>query len=192
MNKIYMFDVDGVLADFDLGYTSLAHRVFGTPIQTTVTQMEWNFRSILTNKEQSTVWDILKNTSHWWETLVPLVDYDTFREINKLGRVNDVYFITNRMHNLHSPSHQTRAWLEAQGIIHPQVVVTPFKGETCKLLGVDSSLEDNWGNACAIHWMSDKTRSFLVRRFYNHQAESLIPKNITWVSSVDQFLQDVE
>ncbi|KKL13149.1 hypothetical protein LCGC14_2528650 [marine sediment metagenome] len=188
MNKIYMFDVDGVLADFDLAFTMLAHNMFGTPISSTVEQKEWSFRTILSSMEQSAVWDVLKKTSQWWISLDPLVSTNTFMRINHLCTHNEVYFITNRMHDITAPGIQTQAWLIMNGItFQPRVVVTKDKGEACKILNIDYSLEDNWGNACAIHWMSD-TKSYLIERRYNSAARGIIPGGITRVRSVDDFL----
>jgi len=193
VNKRYMFDVDGVLADFDLAFTTLAHKMFGTPIISTVDQKEWSFRTILSTKEQSAVWDVLKNTPQWWASLEPLVSPNTFMKINYLCRHNEVYFITNRMHNLSSPGVQTQEWLIAYGITrNPRVIVTKDKGEACKVMNIDYSLEDNWGNACAIHWMSEGTKSFLINRRYNEKARGIIPEGIIRVDTVVDFLDRTE
>ena len=190
--KRIMFDVDGVLADFDLAFTTLAHKMFGTPISCTVAQREWNFRNILTNKEQSAVWDVLKDTPQWWASLDPLVSEHTFARINELCVHNEVYFITNRIHNISPPGVQTQAWLLTHGITHsPRVVVAKDKGEACKIMNIDYSLEDNWGNVCAIHWMS-KTKSFLINRRYNEKARGIIPEGIIRVNTVIEFLERTE
>ena len=192
MNKIYMFDVDGVLSDFDLAFTTLAHRAYGTPITSTVSQKDWSFRNILNAKEQSVIWDILKNTPQWWTSLLPMVSPSTFIRINSLCAHNEVYFITNRMHDITAPGIQTQAWLIMNGItFQPRVVVTKDKGEACKILKVDYALEDNWGNACAIHWISEGTKSFLINRRYNEKARGIIPENIVRVDTVVDFLDIV-
>ncbi len=192
MNKRYMFDVDGVLADFDLAFTTLAHKAYGTSITSTVSQKDWSFRNILNAKEQSVIWDILKDTPQWWASLNPLVPANTFIRINDLCARNEVYFITNRMHNLSAPGIQTQSWLQEHGIYRsPRVLVTKDKGEACKILNIDYSLEDNWGNACAIHWMS-KTKSFLINRHYNWESRKIIPEGITRVGSVIEFLERTE
>ena len=192
MNKRYMFDVDGVLADFDLAFTTLAHKMFGTPIISTVDQKEWSFQTILSTKEQSAVWDVLKNTLQWWASLSPLVSANMFMRINNLCARNEVYFITNRMHDISAPGVQTQSWLQEYGIYRsPRVLVTKDKGEACKVLNIDYSLEDNWGNACAIHWMS-KTKSFLINRRYNEKARGIIPEGITRVQTVVDFLDLTE
>ena len=192
MSKVLMFDVDGVLADFGGAFTFLANKMFGTPIRSAVNQKEWNFRSVLTNKEQSAVWHNLKNYPHWWEILAPLVDREVMGQINSLCLTNEVYFITNRTHNLTPPGVQTQRWLQENGINHsPRVVVTANKGEACKVMKVDYALEDNWGNACAIHWMSD-TKSFLINRHYNKEARGIIPEGITRVETVLEFIEAIE
>ena len=187
-----MFDMDGVLADFDFGFTTLAHRMYGTPLSSTIVKKEWSFRNTLTNKEQFAVWDVLKNTPQWWTSLDPLVSTNTFARINSLCKHNEVYFITNRRHDITAPGIQTQAWLIMNGItFNPRVIVTKDKGEACKIMKIDYSLEDNWGNACAIHWMS-QTKSYLIERRYNSASWGIIPEGITRVQTVLDFLDLTE
>ncbi len=191
--KRYMFDVDGVLTNFDLAFTTLAHKTYGTPISSTITQKTWNFRNILSAKDQSVIWDILKDTPQWWTSLESLISVQSFLRINDLCKDNEVYFITNRTHNLSSPGVQTQEWLIAYGITrNPRAIVTKDKGEACKVMNIDYSLEDNWGNACAIHWMSEGTKSFLINRRYNEKARGIIPEGIIQVDTVVDFLDRTE
>ena len=191
MSKVIMFDVDGVLADFDLAFTFLANKIFGTPISCTFDQKEWNFRTILTNSQQSRVWVVVKNTPYWWENLASLVDQKIMRQINALCLNNEVYFITARTHSWTPLGVQTQRWLMEQGIEHPRVVVTADKGEACKILKVNYALEDNWGNACAIHWMSG-AKSFLINRHYNEKARGIISEGITRVGTVLEFIDAIK
>jgi len=103
-----------------------------------------------------------------------------------------VYFLTNRFSNITPPGEQTVSWLKRHGISNPRVIVSSKKGEICSAVKADFSLEDNWGNACAIHWMAEGCRSFLIERRYNEKARDVIPQGITVVKKVDEFLDAVE
>jgi len=188
--KTIIFDVDGVLADFDYAFTLLGNSLFGTPISCTGIQPEWNFRNCMTSAQQSVVWDYLRKTPEWWCTLQSLVSSEVFHQINLLSLMYEVYFVTSRVHDCSPVGEQTVSWLRNQGIHNPRVVVSSKKGEVASAVEANYAIEDNWANACAIHWMTDKPQCqvFLIEREYNKEARKIIPSNIKIVRTVADFL----
>ena len=190
--KVVIFDLDGVLADFDQAFTAMGNHLFGTPISTTVQQPFWNFRNVMTAGEQDYVWRELKSTTDWWFHLPILVTGFVFDRINRLTNRAEVYFVTHRMHDFQPAGEQSMRWLKLWGIKNPRVIVSSAKGEIARAVEADYAIEDNWGNACAIHWMAEKCRTFLIERPYNEEARKIIPPRITVVKTVDQYLDVVE
>lgn len=190
--KTIVFDVDGVLANFTRAFTSIGHYFFGTSIVESDEQKSWNFREHLTDIQQTKMWEYLRNYPNWWNTLMPLVPHEVFQRVNALTLKNEVYFLTNRFSNCRPAGEQTLSWLIRQGIDKPRVIVSSRKGEICKAVGADFSLEDNWGNATSIHWMAEGCQSFLIERRYNEEARKVIPKGITVVKTVEEFLNDLD
>lgn len=196
--KVIMFDVDGCLADFVLGFTMLAHDLFGTAIVGTEDQPSWNFRTwgLLTRDQENETWKLLRGDSTWWARLKPMISDETFRRINLLKQAHEVVFCTNRSSSASPPGWQTALWLEQHGILRPSVIVSNKKGEIARAIGATHALDDKIENAWAIHWISDspQTKSFLVDRTYNRiQALPEVgPSGVIRVNTVEEFLDKVE
>lgn len=191
--KVILFDMDGVLANFITAFTTLGNKLFGTPIVDNQEHPSWDFRDSLTSEQQSEIWGVLRNTANWWASLSSLVSAEVFERIEDLTYWYEVYFVTHRMHDVYFPAgEQTIRWLHDYGILHPRVIVSPNKGEIAKAVGADYSIEDNWENACAIHWMVKRCKSFLIERRYNEEAREIIPPGIIRVKTVEEYLDYVE
>ncbi len=186
-----IFDVDGVLADFDLAFTSLAHTLFGTDTSNTHQQRDWNFRNVMTAQQQVETWDVLMTTPNWWGSLNSLVVNSVFEQINELTDIHELYFVTHRMHYVTPAGEQTVIWLQDRGITNPRVIVSGKKGEVARAVGATHAIEDNWGNACAIHWIADnpQCKVFLLNRRYNEKARLIIPPNIMRINKIEEFIQ---
>lgn len=189
--KTIVFDVDGVLANFTKPFTTIGNELFGTPIVDCCEQPSWDFNEILTRVQQSRVWIVVRRTPEWWTSLPPLVSSDIFHQIESLTAFNEVYFLTNRLSDMRPSGEQTLTWLKCRGISDPRVIVSSRKGEITSALKADFAIEDNWSNACAIHWMAEGCRTFLIKRGYNEKAREIIPKGITVVNSVGEFLNQI-
>jgi len=194
MRKVIQLDMDGVLVDFSLGYTTLANRLFGTDIVSSTDQTDWNFRYALTPEQYNQLWFILKETDNWWRLLEPLVDSWTRNRIQNLSLEYDVYFVTNRYSNRTPAGIQTVHWLNEHGIFNARVIVSKHKGEVARLLGTTHSLEDNWDNAGYIHCIADnpQVKSYLLNRPYNLGLRGQLPEKFVRVDSVREFLDICE
>ena len=190
--KTIVFDVDGVLADFSKTFTALGAQIFKTPQVSDLTQVTWEYTDLMSAEQRTWVWKVLRETPEWWTTFSPLVSPEDFLRIEFLTVHNEVYFVTNRFSNRRPPGEQTLTWLKCQGISDPRVIVSSRKGEIARAVKADYVLEDNWSNACAIHWMAEGCRTFLIKRGYNEEARKVIPEGITVVESVGEFLDQIE
>ena len=161
-------DVDGVLAGFTEAFLHLAS-VYYPEAAKVDPQSQTSFGECGgINLWDERTWDLLKSTPWWWCSLHPLVFGDEFVRIAKLCRWAKVYFVTNRMHEVISPTEQTAAWLRIRGVPHPNVVCMQDKGLAAEMLGTSFSLEDRLENAEAIDGaMGYVEASYLLDRPYN-------------------------
>lgn len=183
-----MFDVDGVLADFVLAFTTLANAMFPeVPITSTAEQESWvGFRG-MTQKQIGKVWERLKDDTSFWLTPRPLVTPEDFRRIAELSDLDNVYFVTSRVGVF--AKEQTADWLMDYGIVRPTVVICKNKGEFAKAVEIKYSIEDKASNASCIAWITqDETQSYLLDRPYNQVAPEFMASSVVRVPSVSEYL----
>ncbi len=186
-----VFDVDGCIADFVLGYTKEAKKLgFLKEEFNSDMMLEYDGFNI-TREQQDQVWEgILQPYSIFWMTLRPLISRRIFEQINNLCVMHQVVFVTSRQG--HNPQSDTTWWLRKYGITTPSVIITKRKGEIARALDADYSLEDKPENAAVIHWMADvkPCKSYIIDRPYNRV--DYLPKKIKRVKTVEEFLNDIE
>ena len=192
--KVFVFDLDGVLADFIGGFTTLAASLFPTqhiPVYSTYQQKVWNGFAGLDEKQEEIVWKAVFQSPSFWTDLEPLNTADEWTALETLSLKADVYFATNRAGI--DPRYQSIAFLEKQGIFRPQVVVTRRKGEFCKCVSATYAIDDKADNASAIAWTSEQhngiTRPYLIDRQYNRYNDAIIgSKHVIRVKSLGDYL----
>ena len=186
MSKRILFDIDGVLADFILGFTTKAHELFGKEIHTTPKHQKWDFPDY-SKSELDTLWENIKLDGMFWYFLSPLVEYLTFNRIRGIMHKNEVYFVTNRP-GINS-KYQTETWLQYFLEVPATVVVASRKGEFAKAIDADFSIEDKAENAWCIAWLSPNTKSYLLdRAFYRYDDTRIGSSKVIRVYSVDEYL----
>lgn len=192
MKKIdnYMFDVDGVLADFVWGFTHLMNQM-GMPITpyNTFQQKSWDFQF---PKEMSTpAWKAVADSEDFWESLPTLASADEMAAIAELNERENVYFVTSRA-GKGSSKHQTESWLRARGILNPTVVITPHKGWFAHAINAHYSIDDKAGNATFVAYhareLQRPTLSFLLNQQYNQWDQSVLGTKVVRVATVAEML----
>ncbi len=185
-----LFDIDGCLADFVLGFTREAVNLgYLKEAFTTQKQQVWSFDQCLTPTQQNEIWNVIYNDPWWWTNLPALVSNNIFESINNLQLLNQVIFCTTRPGK--KVQLQTKTWLSNYGVDKPSVVVSKRKGETAKALEIDYSLDDKLHNANCIYWMADAKpcRSYLLNQPYNKLGRI---KGVRVVNSVGEFLTAIK
>lgn len=171
-------DIDGIFADFNghpdtHGFAQLLCQVtkrdlFPRPWSPTT----WHWWGALGYKpsEGSETWEHLKASGAFWRYLPP---YDGtqafFRTLNSFHEIAlRITFLTTRPGL--GAHYQTRAWLVAQGLYAPQVIITAdakAKGILANALGLDAYVDDYPPNVQAVREMSPKTDCRLYRAPWN-------------------------
>jgi hypothetical protein len=142
-----LIDLDGVVADFTLGFSSLATDMgLVTKPWTTNQQESWDY-SFSVNE----VWAELKSRWNWWMTLPPLINDHEVRLLNEVIASNNVYFVTNRPATRgYSAEMQSRLWLGSIGVQadHASVIATRSgtKGVLAKSLNLELAIDDKPSN----------------------------------------------
>lgn len=190
-----MIDVDGVLANFPLGFTRLAAQVLHRPVEEidVTNQPTWDFPNVMTKAEESTMWQYIRKNPQFWTNLDPIIDNKTSLRIRMLGFNKAIYFVTSRPGN--TIQRITQEWLyRVLGITYPTVITCKKKGELARVLGVTHAIDDKLENAWCTHWISDspQTKSFILDRPYNNNSKEFGSQKLIRVYSVDEFLNIVE
>ena len=152
------FDMDGVLADFAAAYHEVDVRLFG-PVALTpagdpeAEEVERPAAEIDDPRElrrrHDAVWDAIRETPNFWETLKP-TDPQAVRRIYEmmLRHPWEVFFITQRPATAGSTvQRQTQRWLVRQGFDLPSVLVIPgSRGAAAGALRLDYHVDDSPNN----------------------------------------------
>lgn len=191
--KTVVFDLDGVLADWSTGFSTLARSIYpDVPVVTHSECVSWDDRPGMTKHMERVVWDLIKQDARFWAELTPLATQEEFQKIEALifGGYR-VYFATNR--NTPGALTATRTWLDY--FIHgspANIIITHRKGEFCKVVDADYYIDDKSENVdCAI-WMTDKkTKAYVPTRPYNSGVYAPHSKSARRVTTLSEFLEDV-
>lgn len=159
------FDVDGVLADFGLGFSTIGNRMYGLPIIHNSEIQHWNWSKWHCTKEQEcAIWKEVKQTENFWLNLHPI-----FLRPLSLFDNNYYYAITNRVDTEgFTAILQTSLWLRNRfGSNAPQVLVTPKKGMAAIALKLDYYIDDKFTYCIDVVKCSPTTRVFMPRLQHN-------------------------
>ena len=180
MNKVVMFDIDGVLADFTSGYRGIEEKR-GLPI---TTGDSWD------DYWAKEVWNEIKASPTFWMELTPVPELMAnpalWREMNRLNQ--DIWYVTSRPGI--DVRRQTEYWLRSFGIRYPQVILSNHKGEIAKGLNATHSIEDKAGNAVIIKYLQPKCDSFLIHTPYNANMDhAVIGRQVKRIYSVEEYVK---
>ena len=176
-------DLDGVCADFVGAFFKISNPMFGTDY---TIQTDWDFTQY-TKEQVSAVWEIIKRTKDFWQTLRPLEGTGLLASRPK----NVEYvFITSRIPTLgHGVREQSCQWLrDAFHITFPFVIVadTPEqKIPLVKALGIQVFVDDK---VSTVHEMHEAgLKSYVRLQAYNCQKP--FPESVVPVENLNEFLE---
>ncbi len=180
-----VLDVDGVLADFILGFTTLANRMVGTPVYTTLEQKAWDLYEGLSDTQCVQALEAAKRSPTFWQELPPLASPEELARLAAVAPAHEVYFVTNRFGI--GAKAQTETWLRRHGLSAPTVIISDAKGEVAKALRADVLLDDKAGNAVFTQYYSRATAVYLIDRPYNRFDPEVLGSKIIRVRTLHEF-----
>lgn len=194
MSNVLSFDLDGVLANFTKGFTSVGHRLFDTPVLDHASMLCWNFRdrpgSDLDEFRERIMWkEIAASKTFWWD--LDVLDPSVMKKVAAVPWERRV-FITTRMHGI-DVEYQTICWLEKHGVQIPQVIVTDKKTEHAERLGVVAHIDDYYPNCASMRAAHPDWFIALLDRQYNREFQpEWIANGGTVVYSVDHYFDQLQ
>lgn len=192
MNKVAICDVDGVLADFILGFTTLAagagflDHPYGTSLHPT-----WEFDpDVLSKDQEHRLWGLIKSSPSFWRELPLLADPLEMMNLGNLAMGIPVYFVTARVGA--TAKWQTERWLHQHGIIHPTVIISKNKGEMARAVNATHLIDDKAGNVIATTWISPDTKSYIIDRPYNQVDPAVVGGKVRRVRTVGEWIEEIQ
>jgi len=177
-------DVDGVLADFTWGFTSLAaawHPEI-TPWPTSE-QKTWEFDSIPKGIQNETWTRVRQHPSFWWDLPCRLSSSERY-SLCVLAADHRVYFVTNRLGV--RPEEQTVRWLHHLGLRNPNVIVTTNKALACRTIEAQFAIDDKVENIAAMHpWVHTTLFRLPYNRDSNVTVDYCVDSLSEWIGFVN-------
>jgi hypothetical protein len=118
-----VLDIDGVLADFTLGFTSHAHELFGTEVVQGKDQPIWGHSNVMSDEQDRVVWGFIRRNPWWWGTLPHCLSDEDFESLSSLLS-GAVMYLTNRPASSRAA---TVDWLWQNGLPFGSVVFAESK-----------------------------------------------------------------
>ena len=182
-------DVDGVIADFQSAFRTLAERELGIAAK--------DVESELTKADVDRLWKVVADSPNWWVTL-PAYEPDQVSRLYAEARRGrwEVFFLTSRPASAGDAVQlQTQVWLERLGFFLPSVLTTPAgaRGEVARSLRLDLAIDDRLINCMEIISASN-AKALLVARGAAEEKfrEGAEARGIGVVTTLAQCLDAVE
>lgn len=195
--KRIALDVDGVLADFCWEFTKILHDLDHSQYRRHGDQVysydfgadEWTL---------SKAWEIVKQSENWWETLTPLVSWETAGFVKDLVTQRRCIFITSRIPTAgDDPWLQTYRWLQRYNFLPSPccgsvlfVVSREDKHRVMRVAGTEVIVEDS---PDVIDSVLRHKGNVIVRDWpYNRDAHPHLPRVRLLADELPEYLEEVE
>jgi 5'(3')-deoxyribonucleotidase len=187
--SIVGIDLDDVLFNFISRFTEIANKRFGRPVPGTP-PCDWEWSNFGLNRtELSTVWDDIKFTPRFWESL-ELIDGVTPAKLVALESLHTVYYPTARVDTMGDcAAKQSACAIRARlGIEFPTVFAAKDKVPLARVLKYDYFIDDRPRNCIAILTALPGCKVYLKNSSHN---ATCVNNQLTRVATFDDFAQIV-
>jgi uncharacterized HAD superfamily protein len=184
-------DIDGLLADWNLGWAILLEQQTGRTVpRTPPLQWAWPEALGFTKENISNAWKFVNQYPDWWVSLdnEPIFDEEARVNLVDLCSINDVYFITNRM--TRGAKAATDLWLRNRGL-HSGCICTKDKGITARGLDLHYFLDDKPENCLDVKLMQSSCEVFIMDQPWNTGFTSTAQRRIERIYGWEGFFDKV-
>ena len=194
---VVMWDMDGVLANFNKAYRQQTNRIVGTSLDPNEKPEFWDSVEMQIGSENDArVWNYIKNTDGFWRDLESLATIDELERMANLEATQ--YFVTSRVGK--NPFQETYDWLLYQfGEKVEQfpsdwsVLISSRKADAANALKANYTIDDKAGNVLAVYYNSPPERKvYVFDAPYNQFDTRVIGGRVRRVGTVAAFLDDIE
>jgi uncharacterized HAD superfamily protein len=143
-------DIDGCLANFNEAFGDALIKTTGRDLlpdgwktnSEFPTTWNWDLAAGYTPEESKRTWEQeIISSSSFWASLPPYPDTAaTLKQLNRLSKRHDVYFLTHRMGK--NCKQQTEEWLAKHGMDRPTVIISGQKLPIIVSLGLNFFIDD--------------------------------------------------
>ncbi len=166
---LYGFDIDGVVADFVGGLSSLFEEVLEREVSTkeVVDLLKWNTKEEEIDQVAVSMNSLYTTNTDFWTNIKPCCsEKDRLLVCQHANEHNDIIFITARPPKIHD---QTLVWLENFGVEKPKLVSAVYsKSAICNGLNIAKYIDDRFFFAYDIA-KNSIAKSYLYTTEYNEE-----------------------
>lgn len=198
-NKLRIgFDVDGILADFNVPYRELVRKFSGInlPEISNTYPTTWNYAldAGMLPSDDKKLWAHIIQSPNFWYNLDPYPGVTPFLQwLSNLPNTADIYFITSRPGL--TAKRQTEDWLETFGFCDQSeeecsfatVMISGSKGVLAKALDLTHYIDDRNENSLDVQSWSPSTKNYMLARPWNRPWDG-IPR----IDNLDSFKSVLE
>lgn len=195
-NRVVLFDVDGVLADFILGWWTVAEKLglVSTVTVHTLSNPTWDFPASPCEEAQKSLFGdvqqyIEHNTREFFMSLPCLCTKEEMSSLHQLEMNGwELVFGTNRPY--YDARRITQRWLQKNfDMQNPTVIVTGKKGDLAQAIGATAMLDDKAGNCVYTIYQYPSCHVCLLDRPYNRFNRGILGHGVKRIYSVHEFCQ---
>lgn len=193
---VVMWDMDGVLANFNKAYIGLANKMFDLSLNVEKKPDTWDeLENTIGSDKVDRIWNHIKQSGDFWYKLESLATPEEWARIAQLDA--NQYFVTSRVGQ--RVREQTDDWLFGQFVDTeldlPRycVMVSSRKADSANALNANYTIDDKAGNVLAVYYNSPpERRVYVLDTPYNQFDTRTVGSRVRRVQTVSSFLDDIE
>lgn len=191
--RALVFDMDGVLVDFNTAYAKKLHAIwpeFDIKVAKEPTTWKWDKAAGISKEVIDDAWEMIKEDKEFWPSLKPLVEKKTIEDIFNFSLVMPTYVITSRPDGYtYSIVDATVKSLENIGLPSLGVICADQKELLVEPIGIRFFIDDKMDNVTTVRDAIKRDGAVVALLTAAYNEKEVLPEGVIRVASVDEFLE---